>query len=83
MDHPRFVEGAITTAFIAEEYPEGFHGRGAAARDAAAGWRRLAAAMHRVRGDPARRGSPGRWTTTSARSARDWVVLIAGARRCR
>ncbi|MCB2110229.1 acetyl-CoA carboxylase biotin carboxylase subunit [Albidovulum sp.] len=26
MDHPRFVEGAITTAFIAEEYPEGFQG---------------------------------------------------------
>ena len=27
MDHPRFVEGAITTAFIAEEYPDGFQGR--------------------------------------------------------
>jgi propionyl-CoA carboxylase alpha chain len=26
MDHPRFVAGAITTAFIAEEYPDGFHG---------------------------------------------------------
>ena len=26
MDHPRFVSGAITTAFIAEEYPDGFHG---------------------------------------------------------
>ncbi|PTV97241.1 biotin carboxyl carrier protein /biotin carboxylase [Rhodobacter aestuarii] len=26
MDHPRFVSGNITTAFIAEEYPEGFHG---------------------------------------------------------
>ena len=26
MDHPRFNEGAITTAFIAEEYPEGFQG---------------------------------------------------------
>ncbi len=26
MDHPRFVSGEITTAFIAEEYPEGFHG---------------------------------------------------------
>ncbi|WP_372803833.1 ATP-binding protein, partial [Paracoccus seriniphilus] len=26
MDHPRFVSGEITTAFIAEEYPEGFSG---------------------------------------------------------
>jgi propionyl-CoA carboxylase alpha chain len=26
MDHPRFIEGNITTAFIAEEYPEGFAG---------------------------------------------------------
>jgi propionyl-CoA carboxylase alpha chain len=26
MDHPRFVSGEITTAFIAEEYPDGFHG---------------------------------------------------------
>ncbi|MEL7276769.1 MAG: acetyl/propionyl/methylcrotonyl-CoA carboxylase subunit alpha [Pseudomonadota bacterium] len=26
MDHPRFVSGNITTAFIAEEYPEGFEG---------------------------------------------------------
>ncbi len=26
MDHPRFVAGEITTAFIEEEYPEGFSG---------------------------------------------------------
>jgi propionyl-CoA carboxylase alpha chain len=26
MDHPRFVSGNITTAFIAEEYPDGFSG---------------------------------------------------------
>lgn len=26
MDHPRFVSGNITTAFIEEEYPEGFEG---------------------------------------------------------
>lgn len=26
MDHPRFTSGNITTAFIAEEYPEGFQG---------------------------------------------------------
>ena len=27
MHHERFREGRITTAFIAEEYPDGFHGR--------------------------------------------------------
>ena len=26
MDHPRFISGNITTAFIAEEYPDGFAG---------------------------------------------------------
>jgi propionyl-CoA carboxylase alpha chain len=26
MDHPRFVAGEMTTAFIAEEYPDGFQG---------------------------------------------------------
>ena len=47
MDHPRFVSGNITTAFIAEEYPDGFHGaqldRTTLTRVAAA-----AAAMNRV-----------------------------------
>jgi propionyl-CoA carboxylase alpha chain len=47
MDHPRFVSGEITTAFIAEEYPEGFQGvtlpEPMLRRVAAA-----AAAMHRV-----------------------------------
>jgi len=26
MQHPRFRDGALTTGFIAEEYPDGFHG---------------------------------------------------------
>ncbi|MFP5469281.1 MAG: acetyl-CoA carboxylase biotin carboxylase subunit, partial [Alphaproteobacteria bacterium] len=26
MQHPRFAEGRLTTAFIAEEWPDGFHG---------------------------------------------------------
>jgi len=46
-DHPKFISGNITTAFIEEEYPEGFEGvtleRGALERIAAA-----AAAMNRV-----------------------------------
>ncbi|MHA6345880.1 acetyl-CoA carboxylase biotin carboxylase subunit [Roseivivax sp. CAU 1761] len=47
MDHPKFVAGEMTTAFIAEEYPEGFNGvelgEDALRRIAAA-----AAAMNRV-----------------------------------
>ena len=47
MDHPRFASGDITTAFIAEEYPDGFQGvtlpEAALRRVAAA-----AAAMNRV-----------------------------------
>ncbi len=31
MQHPRFRAGAITTGFIAEEYPDGFHGAPASA----------------------------------------------------
>jgi propionyl-CoA carboxylase alpha chain len=31
MQHPRFQSGALTTGFIAEEYPEGFHGAPASA----------------------------------------------------
>lgn len=47
MDHPKFVSGEMTTAFIAEEYPEGFDGvelSDAALRQIAA----CAAAMNRV-----------------------------------
>ena len=47
MDHPRFIAGEITTAFIAEEYPDGFKGavlESAALRRVVA----AAAAMHRV-----------------------------------
>ncbi|MBA2919542.1 ATP-grasp domain-containing protein [Sphingomonas sp. MAH-20] len=32
MQHPRFREGRLTTGFIAEEYPEGFHGAPASDR---------------------------------------------------
>jgi propionyl-CoA carboxylase alpha chain len=31
MQHPRFRQGALTTGFIAEEYPDGFHGAPASA----------------------------------------------------
>ncbi|MGZ9809885.1 acetyl-CoA carboxylase biotin carboxylase subunit [Pseudoroseicyclus sp. H15] len=47
MDHPKFVAGEMTTAFIAEEWPEGFEGvslPGGQLRRLAA----VAAAMHRI-----------------------------------
>jgi propionyl-CoA carboxylase alpha chain len=52
--HPRFVEGRLTTAFIAEEYPQGFHGaplpEGGAELFAA-----IAATVHRIYRDRAAR----------------------------
>ncbi|MBT6545431.1 MAG: acetyl/propionyl/methylcrotonyl-CoA carboxylase subunit alpha, partial [Rhodobacteraceae bacterium] len=47
MDHPKFVSGDMTTAFIEEEYPDGFNGVSLPEADL----RRIAvccAAMHRV-----------------------------------
>ncbi len=47
MDHPKFISGEMTTAFIAEEFPNGFEGVELAESDL----RRIAActaAMHRV-----------------------------------
>jgi propionyl-CoA carboxylase alpha chain len=69
MDHPRFVSGNITTAFIAEEYPEGFAG----VTPDHATLRRLAAVAAHMKigwqGRSAPRRSRARWTTTPAGSA--------------
>ena len=67
MDHPRFVEGAITTAFIAEEYPGGLPGRRRCRRRCCGGWRRRRRRCTGWRRSGGR-GSRGGWTTTSARS---------------
>ncbi|HWA89177.1 MAG TPA: acetyl/propionyl/methylcrotonyl-CoA carboxylase subunit alpha [Rhizomicrobium sp.] len=48
MHHPRFRSGNITTAFIAEEYPDGFHGRPLDA-DAKTLFASAAAAASRIR----------------------------------
>ncbi len=74
MDHPRFVEGAITTAFIAEEYPEGFGGATlpeACLRELAA----LAAHLQAVTEARAVRIS-GAMANHGRKVGRDWVVLI-------
>ena len=76
MDHPRFVSGDITTAFIAEEYPDGFEGvtlpESELRRIAAS-----AAAMHRV-AEIRRARVSGRMDNHERVVATDWVVALHG-----
>ncbi len=76
MDHPKFVAGEMTTAFIAEEYPDGFEGvslpQEALQRVAAA-----VAAMFRV--DEIRRSRiSGRMDNHERHVGEDWVVTLQG-----
>jgi propionyl-CoA carboxylase alpha chain len=76
MDHPRFVSGEITTAFIAEEYPEGFDGVTLPQTDV----RRVAAAvaaMNRV-AEIRRTRVTGRMDNHERRVGSDWVVSLQG-----
>ncbi|MGK7754612.1 MULTISPECIES: acetyl-CoA carboxylase biotin carboxylase subunit [unclassified Roseovarius] len=76
MDHPKFVSGDMTTAFIAEEYPDGFEG---VELDEAA-LRRIAAscaAMHRV-AEIRRTRVSGRMDNHERRVGEDWVVSLQG-----
>jgi propionyl-CoA carboxylase alpha chain len=76
MDHPRFTSGAITTAFIAEEYPEGFQG---AVLDAVT-LRRVAAAaaaMNRV-AEIRRTRISGTMDNHTRRVGDDWMVSLGG-----
>jgi propionyl-CoA carboxylase alpha chain len=78
MDHPKFVAGDITTAFIAEEYPEGFHGvalPGDVLRRIAAS----CAAMHRV-AEIRRTRISGRMDNHERHVGADWVVNLQGER---
>ncbi|UWS78570.1 acetyl/propionyl/methylcrotonyl-CoA carboxylase subunit alpha [Phaeobacter sp. G2] len=76
MDHPIFIEGAMTTAFIEEQYPEGFVGvdlpEEALRRIAAS-----AAAMHRV-AEIRRTRVSGRMDNHERRVGSDWVVTLQG-----
>ncbi|MEP4035952.1 acetyl/propionyl/methylcrotonyl-CoA carboxylase subunit alpha [Pseudophaeobacter sp.] len=76
MDHPIFIEGAMTTAFIEEQYPEGFVGvdlpEEALRRVAAS-----AAAMHRV-AEIRRTRVSGRMDNHERRVGSDWVVSLQG-----
>ncbi|WP_062560505.1 acetyl-CoA carboxylase biotin carboxylase subunit [Paracoccus aminovorans] len=76
MDHPKFVSGDISTAFIAEEYPEGFLG----ATLPEAEIQRIAAsvaAMHRV-AEIRRTRISGRLDNHERHVGEHWVVTVAG-----
>ncbi|RJL06741.1 acetyl/propionyl/methylcrotonyl-CoA carboxylase subunit alpha [Paracoccus aestuarii] len=73
MDHPKFVSGDITTAFIAEEYPEGFQGA-ALPDDEMLRIAAAAAAMHRV-AEIRRARISGRLDNHERHVGEDWVVF--------
>ena len=76
MQHPRFRSGNITTGFIAEEYPDGFHGA-PASPDLLRALAAIAAFAATAEADRARRtdGQLGDRLQPPA----DWTVRIAGA----
>ena len=74
-DHPKFTSGNMTTAFIEEEYPDGFEGvtlRRMLMRIAAA-----AAAMHRV-AEIRRARISGRMDNHERNVGSDWDVNLQG-----
>ncbi len=74
MDHPKFVSGDMTTAFIAEEYPDGFNGTVLPQSDL----RRIAAAtaaMYRV-AEIRRTRISGRMGNHERVVGKDWVVRL-------
>ncbi|MFV0475259.1 MAG: acetyl-CoA carboxylase biotin carboxylase subunit [Pikeienuella sp.] len=76
MDHPKFTAGDMTTAFIAEEWPEGFEGAALdpeSLRKVAA----AAAAMRRVAEIRSARIS-GRMSNHERKVGRDWAVSLQG-----
>ena len=75
-DHPKFTSGVMTTAFIEEEYPDGFDGvtlpDNACTRIAAA-----CAAMHRV-AEIRRTRISGRMDNHERHVGENWVVSLQG-----
>ncbi len=76
MAHPRFKEGRLSTNFIAQEYPDGFHGAPLtpAARDGLIGVATVVHALSATR-EATISGQLPHWTPSEAK---DWVVGIDG-----
>jgi propionyl-CoA carboxylase alpha chain len=75
--HPRFAEGRLSTAFIAEEFPAGFRAQDVAAEDPAF-LAAVAATVHRAYRDRAA-GIEGQMPGHEIEVGEDYVVLAAGA----
>ncbi|NIZ14991.1 acetyl/propionyl/methylcrotonyl-CoA carboxylase subunit alpha [Phaeobacter sp. HF9A] len=76
MDHPKFISGEMTTAFIAEEYPDGFEGVDLPEAEL----KRIAAscaAMHRL-AEIRRTQVSGRMDNHERRVGNSWVVTLGG-----
>ncbi len=76
MDHPIFIDGTMTTAFIEEQYPDGFSGVELAEPEL----RRIAAAtaaMHRV-AEIRRARVSGRMDNHERKVGTDWNVAMQG-----
>jgi propionyl-CoA carboxylase alpha chain len=75
MDHPRFISGDISTAFIEEEYPDGFQG----VTPDTATLRRLAVAAAHMKTVRETRDAliSGAMRNHARKVAPDWVVTIA------
>jgi len=76
MDHPRFASGNITTAFIEEEYPEGFEGA-TLGDDLLKRVAACACAMNRV-AEIRRARVSGRMDNHERVVGTDWVVSLSG-----
>ena len=74
MDHERFVSGNITTAFIEEEYPEGFEG--AQSNDQTLRKLAAAAAVMNMVAQLRRTRISGAMTNHKRRVGRNWVVSL-------
>jgi propionyl-CoA carboxylase alpha chain len=77
MDQPRFQEGRLSTGYIAEEFPDGFHGLPPSPRqlDLMAA---SACAMQRVQ---ARRNGRAPLGLAPAQPRSQWVVIVGGLKR--
>jgi len=75
-DHPKFTSGEMTTAFIAEEYPDGFEGVTLSGADLG---RVAAAAVAMYRVCEIRRARiSGRMGNHERQVGQDWVVTLQG-----
>ncbi len=75
MQHPRFRAGDLSTAFIAEEYPDGFHG---APADEERLWTIAAIAAGMACTRMARAGRTSGQIDGPPRAPSEWTVRIAG-----